>query len=1418
MVGGSMIEVLVNPPARGCSCIKLTNSEISSELKKSDKLVSDVAGGFTYASKSKITQNRHILWRVINDTLILEEISWNYNILSNSIEIKVPFEIILPNVVFYETYENIIVYFSTTNCIRAFSFEHPDVKYKHGPSGINATVHSIFHGASEKCMQTQVYVGNSCKFFDVVTLSNGDNVYGMITETGTLLVVNNDSLCFELKEASIVQRLWSGLVPSFVRGESSSSAVESLVMHNFDSSNLFAFTLCRDLKIRVWSIALKTCVHTTDLVSLNFDNFDLQQGSVDSLCLKKAKNTDGGQLLLIAHCTLMYSSQFIILEAFLEQKEIVVVHVSHFLSSFNNIQDISITQDYIWALWNTSDGDSELSFAPIEGGKDFERGWHSVHLVNINEDEIFVPVFQDVKEVFMRKLFSPQMYQKDCLLKALQIFAKTNELNIQFLPNESSSLLEIKESLLRIIDMQVENTVLSTGVQDSGYQQLQRECWFNFYSFVNQYLQARLKPVGLHVSKNGCFVIRQKCYGYVQPLSWSDHLYLSNLETCEGVQSFIDHELELNGSIVSRDIMFLVECMKAIPLQFNEEILFGVDCDLQGNEDVKVFLESMADALITNSSNFEQLVGNDPKRVDFILSIEARLKHLKNPAKAVEYILSAIDILEEQTTTKEFLKMSGTRNDFYNQTFCGQEGIEIISETLSKFSLTRMHFCRDFFILLKLMSKISCKINLDLSCSRDFGSIVAKRVYALLRSYHAVYWSANTCFQLVDSSTVEANLVHLAALNLTEKSPASKSARKTIDFTEQPTSLLLSFTRDIGIMKVICSLNNEEGMSKYQPSDLLHFFFSSIIKNIWLLNEKCSDFPEYLAAHCQYALLSEYLHFADTWCDSGRGTKDFLLGQSYLGTDEPEKALKYFVSAVRGIRLKEPLLISLTEDEDEKELLVQYFVKVMRLFEQWNHPLMVISAASSAIAMASNKSKNKPVLWSVVFKYHLQLGHYSEAYAAIVHNPDKTRRHDCLRHFIVTLCEKGMFKEICSYPYVNVEDEVVSIIEARARSTDITVNKYYDILYSYHILKSDYRKAATTMYEQSCRLATEMHGLKSLQKQAKCLLASLNALKLVESKYAWIVRPQENYSKNNTLVKSSNDFTHSPKRRENGEEIYYSSTSTKKCTTSIVIIEFHDLEKSYMLLLARLKLLQHGKNESIVVGPGLSASETVILLSQVGLFDMAFSLANIYNLPFKRIFETLASKCVNLVNCTKSSDDEQWNWLLFNEISSSQLVTSSSAVHHAFLLLQSYLEKFHDKSIHLKAVTSKLLSLGLHLPSWLVKDYELANPAELLHLYLCYDMINEATQLAVKYINAVLGECKEHLGLNTALHGTTPAVWLPYSSFDQLLAALKDNYENQEAFQLYEELQEKLDDYFTKLERVSCDKIEHTYRIITPVN
>ena len=45
------------------------------------------------------------------------------------------------------------------------------------------------------------------------------------------------------------------------------------------------------------------------------------------------------------------------------------------------------------------------------------------------------------------------------------------------------------------------------------------------------------------------------------------------------------------------------------------------------------------------------------------------------------------------------------------------------------------------------------------------------------------------------------------------------------------------------------------------------------------------------------------------------------------------------------------------------------------------------------------------------------------------------------------------------------------------------------------------------MYEYGMRLAQEVSGRRGLQRQAKCYLAAMNALRLVNENYAWIVKP-----------------------------------------------------------------------------------------------------------------------------------------------------------------------------------------------------------------------------------------------------------------------------------------------------------------------
>lgn len=45
-------------------------------------------------------------------------------------------------------------------------------------------------------------------------------------------------------------------------------------------------------------------------------------------------------------------------------------------------------------------------------------------------------------------------------------------------------------------------------------------------------------------------------------------------------------------------------------------------------------------------------------------------------------------------------------------------------------------------------------------------------------------------------------------------------------------------------------------------------------------------------------------------------------------------------------------------------------------------------------------------LWANIFKFSLDLDLYSDAYCAIISNPDEESKYICLRRFIVVLCER----------------------------------------------------------------------------------------------------------------------------------------------------------------------------------------------------------------------------------------------------------------------------------------------------------------------------------------------------------------------------------------------------------------------------
>lgn len=342
------------------------------------------------------------------------------------------------------------------------------------------------------------------------------------------------------------------------------------------------------------------------------------------------------------------------------------------------------------------------------------------------------------------------------------------------------------------------------------------------------------------------------------------------------------------------------------------------------------------------------------------------------------------------------------------------------------------------------------------------------------------------------------------------------------------------------------------------------------------------------------------------------------------------------------------------------------------------------------------------------------------------------------------------------------------------------------------------------MYECAMRVGTEMVNLAGLKQQLKCYLATLNALRLVNADYAWIVKPVLKLEEPQSTLPPGV----SPKHTHDGEVL----PVTSKVKSRLEVLEVKDIEREFQLVAARLKLAncstakRKREQAGMVTGPGLSANDAITLLVSSNLFTEAVKVAKVFSLECRPIVEGLASRCIYLSRSKSNERDAAWDWLSENNFGESGAVTSVEASWGLLKKLVEELEKDGQTTLK-KAVSIRLLSLGASLPAWIVGAFKKTNAAELLHLYLVHGYVLLASVLAVEYIEAALGNGKEYFGFNHALHTTAPSIWLPFNLFDQLLLELKEHSEDVLYQKHYMKLNNSLDHYMKEVKRVSEDMI-----------
>uniref|UniRef100_A0A3P8X3L6 Nucleoporin 160 n=1 Tax=Cynoglossus semilaevis TaxID=244447 RepID=A0A3P8X3L6_CYNSE len=887
--------------------------------------------------------------------------------------------------------------------------------------------------------------------------------------------------------------------------QNASDLVVGLAVHELEDDS-FIFSLCQDHRLRTWSLRDQVCLLELDMLdfmpAIKGASRMSGQGHRLRLCFS---NTTG--LCVCVYLSTPQSGQFTVLQLVAaENNRYSLEHVSTLFTTQETIVDFQLTATDIWALWVDQSNAAVVKYINFENSA---AQWNQVFVQPPPDEEVHVGVDQDPRETYLDLLFSPVRFSAAAILKALQIYRHGSE------RLSDVSWENLKKEVTVSVEMELQSSVTEFEFSQEEYRQLQVEFWSKFYSVCLQYQESLSTPLGLSISSHTGLVclLKKGLVSFLLPCFAVDHLYL-----CGDESLFSEDETEPE---LARDVLQLVRCLRMVSGAISGSAAYEMEQVLEHLEPPGQAAEVVLENLLSDSDTMED--------------VQNKLQDIRNPMAAMMVLQRELDLETDSDVTERVFTQGLNLNTRIglSQLYSSSLSVSLVCQAVAHVAMTRTLLCRDLLILQKLY--LRCGDNVFLGGGAHLLQLqqdLIPRSAQLLLSYHVL--------RHVSQSLVSSIPVDILS----------------------PQTILELFYQTVARKLILSQMDCDQLVWSHMISSVVH-----LLAQQWPSNPGF-QFPECLMTNCQYSQLQEYVRLIAPWCQVNIGSCHFMLGQCYLANGEGQKALQCFQEAAAEVE-KEEFLMKLAGVEDEDgatSARLQYYNKqVLRLLEDVGQPELVISLSSLAIKEAENDINSQAALWTRIFKHHLDLGHNSEAYEALIQNPESSQL-DCLRQLVVVLCERSQLQDLVQFSYVNLHDEVVGIIESRARGLDLLTHNYYELLYAFHINRHNYRKASV-MCELSLRLTREVRSVASLQKQVNCFLSALTCLRLIRPEFSWIVQPVggATYERAGTSPKRNSDGEFPPKGQ-------------------VAVLEIKDLEKLYFLSRSRLTLARHHPPSAAIAG------------------------------------------------------------------------------------------------------------------------------------------------------------------------------------------------------------------------------------------
>ncbi|GLE01402.1 hypothetical protein PINS_up010232 [Pythium insidiosum] len=457
-----------------------------------------------------------------------------------------------------------------------------------------------------------------------------------------------------------------------------------------------------------------------------------------------------------------------------------------------------------------------------------------------------------------------------------------------------------------------------------------------------------------------------------------------------------------------------------------------------------------------------------------------------------------------------------------------------------------------------------------------------------------------------------------------------------------------------------------------------------------------------------------------------------------------------------------------------KETVVRGFYSEMLSF------LWVI--ATEALQVLESKTLQSFV-WVNIFKYSVEEGLYQDAHLALMRtvalsslsqqafsghvsngvgdvpeSEDITKSAlECTDFFVKELCRRGRLDLVCDLVWGPLESEVEKHIQWLAANASVlkdgnidpSVIMYHQLLFAFYVRRNQPANAASALYSLFALLRlSPIKSAVSLRTQRNALLGALNSLEELGEENRWIVRKDELHVVDRQMKKAAG--------------------------TDLKIVTWVDMERELVLVEGKLRLLECGHEESMLMAT-LGATEVVALLVEAALSASFDDQRNTVRTTMEKRQESI----VSLELAAHISSKHALGYASITRSLSRACVANAERLglqHVSWELLKTYL-RFVDELEQYEMAAAAILDWKVKfvLPVWITERLTCArtgNASALVLLYLKHGLLIEATQVATAMIPIEItreGEKGFRQRTSTAASAVLP--WLPYNVFDAVLNA-----------------------------------------------